>query len=256
MKDKLIEIVSLTAGYGNNIVLKDVRLDIFEDDFIGIIGPNGGGKTTLLKAIIGLIEPLKGTVHRIDTGSKRKFIGYLPQTSQTDMRFPIKVRDVVLSGLMKKESMVGKYSPEEVDSAEHCMHRTGIFELRKKNIGGLSGGQLQRVFLSRALVSSPRLLILDEPSTFVDGNFESELYNILNELKDKMAIVMVSHDIGMVSSYVKSIACVNRQLHYHRSNVITDEILKVYNCPIDLITHGDLPHRVLSKHKHSHESDD
>lgn len=253
---KLVELKSVAAGYETNIVLKDIDFVINDDDFIGIIGPNGGGKTTLLKVIIGLIEPFKGSVYRYHKENGRKFIGYLPQASQTDKRFPISVKDVVLSGMMNNNTLVKNYTPEEKQRADYCMNKTGVYELRKKNIGNLSGGQLQRVFLSRALAASPQLLILDEPSTFVDGNFESELYNILRELRDKMAIVMVSHDIGMVSSYVKSIACVNRCLHYHQSNIITDELLKVYNCPIDLITHGDMPHRVLQKHDHSHESAD
>jgi len=252
--ETLIELVSVTAGYDTSIVLKDIDFVIRDDDFIGIIGPNGGGKTTLLKVIIGLIEPFRGSVKRLYQDDGQRFIGYLPQTSQTDKRFPITVQDVVLSGLMKNGRLIKRYTSEERELASLYMNKTGVYSLKSKNIGNLSGGQLQRVFLSRALVSSPRLLILDEPNTFVDGNFESELYNILNELRNKMAIVMVSHDIGMVSSYVKSIACVNRCLHYHYSNIITDEMLAVYNCPIDLITHGDLPHRVLSKHEHPHGS--
>jgi len=251
---RLIELNSVTAGYENNVAIRDIDFVIHDNDFIGIIGPNGGGKTTLLKVIIGLIEPFRGKVRRFDPEEGRRFIGYLPQTSQVDKRFPITVQDVVLSGLMRNDRMIRRYTSDEKERASLYMNKTGVFPLRKKNIGNLSGGQLQRVFLSRALVSSPELLILDEPSTFVDGNFESELYNILNGLRNIMAIVMVSHDIGMVSSYVKSIACVNKCLHYHNSNIITDEMLAIYNCPIDLITHGDLPHRVLSKHEHPHGS--
>ena len=119
---------------------------------------------------------------------------------------------------------------------------------KKSPIGDLSGGQMQRVFLCRAIISSPRLLILDEPTTYVDSNFEKEFYPILEELNKTIAIVMVSHDLGTICSYVKTIACVNRELHYHHSNLITPEQLQSYHCPLELLTHGPVPHRVLKKH--------
>ena len=129
------------------------------------------------------------------------------------------------------------------------MERTGIEHLRKKVIGELSGGQMQRAFLSRALISKPKLLILDEPNTYVDNKFEGELYELLTKLNEQMAIVIVTHDLGTVSQYVKSIACVNRGLHLHPSNIISQEQLDNYNCPIQLITHGHIPHTVLENHK-------
>jgi zinc transport system ATP-binding protein len=129
------------------------------------------------------------------------------------------------------------------------MEQMGILHLKHKAIGELSGGQMQRVFLARALIASPKLLVLDEPNTYVDKHFEESFYEILKELNEKMAIILVSHDLGIISSYVKSIACVNRHLHYHDSSEITQELLDNYPCPIDLITHGDLPHRVLKTHK-------
>ena len=121
-------------------------------------------------------------------------------------------------------------------------------------IGELSGGQMQRVFLCRAIISSPKILILDEPSTYVDANFENEFYSVLGELNKTMSIVMVSHDLGTICSYVKTIACVNGGLHYHESNLITPEQLKLYNCPIELISHGTVPHRVLLKHDRTIEN--
>jgi zinc transport system ATP-binding protein len=132
--------------------------------------------------------------------------------------------------------------------ANELLEQTGINHLRKRPIGELSGGQLQRVFLCRALIASPRLLILDEPSSYVDNKFENELYGILHELNKEMAIIMVSHDVGTITSYVKTIACVNRQLNYHQSNIITEEQLVDYNCPIQIISHGDVPHTVLEHH--------
>jgi zinc transport system ATP-binding protein len=118
------------------------------------------------------------------------------------------------------------------------------------HIGELSGGQMQKVLLARAIVASPRLLILDEPNTFVDNKFEGELYEILVQLNKDMGIIIVSHDIGTISTYIKTIACVNRGLHYHKSNQISEEQLASYNCPIKLITHGEVPHTVLKKHNH------
>ncbi len=249
---KVVEIQSVFAGYNGDIILNDVSIDIFDDDFIGVIGPNGGGKTTLLNVILGLIKPYKGSVKFCDDlkfGRNNK-IGYLPQQNNIDKKFPITVKDVVLSGLIYGVGFLSRYSKQDKLKAEETLRKIGISDLSKYAIGELSGGQMQKVLLSRAIVSSPRLLILDEPNTFVDNQFEGELYEILNELNKEMAIIIVTHDVGTISSYVKTIACVNRTLHYHKSNIITEEQLASYNCPIKLITHGEVPHTVLKKHSH------
>jgi zinc transport system ATP-binding protein len=244
--EKLLELNNVSAGYDNNIVLADVNMQVFDRDFIGVIGPNGGGKTTLVKVILGLLKPMKGeiTFHE----NTHNFIGYLPQINRIDSKFPITVLDVVLSGLMSQNQMITGFNKLVKKRAEELLEQTGITHLRKRPIGELSGGQLQRVFLCRALIASPRLLILDEPSSYVDNKFENELYGILHELNKEMAIIMVSHDVGTITSYVKTIACVNRQLNYHQSNVITEEQLVDYNCPIQIISHGDVPHTVLEHH--------
>ncbi len=249
---KILEIKSVFAGYNDELILKDVSLDIFDDDFIGIIGPNGGGKTTLLKVILGLIKPIRGDVKLCDDlkTERNNRIGYLPQQNKIDKKFPITVRDVVLSGLIFGSGLFLKHSKEDKTKVDEILNRLGIISLKKLPIGELSGGQMQKVLLARAIVSSPRLLILDEPNTFVDNQFEGELYAILNELNKEMAIVIVTHDVGTISSYVKTIACVNRGLHYHKSNKISEEQLALYNCPIKLISHGDVPHTVLKTHKH------
>jgi len=249
---KIVEIESVYAGYDDEVILQDVSLDIFDDDFIGVIGPNGGGKTTLLNVILGLIKPYKGTVTFCDDLKlhRNNKIGYLPQLNKIDKKFPITVKDVVLSGLIYGTGMMNRHSKLDKVKAERTLDRIGIANLKKYPIGELSGGQMQKVLLARAIVSSPRLLILDEPNTFVDNQFEGELYEILNELNQEMAIMIVTHDVGTVSSYVKTIACVNRQLHYHKSNIISEEQLALYNCPIKLITHGEVPHTVLKTHNH------
>lgn len=248
----IVELKNVTAGYGDEVILKNVNLTIREQDFIGVIGPNGGGKTTLVKVILGLIGTMHGKVvhHANDNAEKsRHAIGYLPQVNRTDRRFPITVLDVVLSGLAGPKKLFNRFSKKDVQKARNLLQKTGISHLALKNIGDLSGGQIQRVFLCRAIISDPGLLILDEPNTFVDNKFESDLYNILKELNKRMAIMIISHDVGTITYYVKTIACVNRELHYHESNVISEQQLAAYNCPIQIITHGEVPHTVLHQHE-------
>jgi zinc transport system ATP-binding protein len=247
---KLVEIKNLTATYNGLVALGHVNLSVFDNDFIGIIGPNGGGKTTLLKVILGLVKPSEGSINYNLAGGDKMFnIGYLPQQFSADNKFPISVEQVVLSGLLHKGNISGGHSGTDREKANEVLIKVGIPGLRNKAFGELSGGEAQRTLLARAIVSSPQLLLLDEPDTYVDQAFERELFSILKELNKKMAILIVSHDAGMISSYVKTIACVNKELHYHPSNEINNEILKAYNCPIDLITHGTVPHRVLKEHK-------
>lgn len=248
---KLIEIQNLSAGYDSQVVLENVSLDIFSNDFIGVIGPNGGGKTTLIKTILGLIKPISGEVKLL---INKKNIGYLPQVNQIDKRFPITVFDVIRSGKADTALFSSFHkNRNEVEKAESLLQEMGISALRNKSIGELSGGQMQRVFLCRALMNEPQLLILDEPSTYVDNNFEGELNLKLKELSDRMAILLISHDIGTISFFVKTIACVNRSLHHHPSNIISKEQLTSYNCPLQIVTHGNIPHTVLKLHDEHHE---
>jgi zinc transport system ATP-binding protein len=247
----LIEIRHLTVGYEENIILSDVSLTIYDKDFIGVIGPNGGGKTTLLKAILGLLQPFRGEVvfHDCMTEGNHHRIGYLPQINNIDRKFPISVSEVVKSGLMSKKSIIKKYAQKDLEYAGELMNDMGIYEIRNKAIGELSGGQIQRTLLCRALVNQPKLLVLDEPNTYVDNRFEKELYEKLRRFNENIAILLVSHDIGTISTYVKSIACVNHSLHYHPGNKITPELMEAYECPIQIITHGKIPHTVLHQHE-------
>lgn len=247
--ESLIKIEDLSVGYDKVPVLQNLNLEIFEKDFLGVIGPNGGGKTTLLKAILGLVKPFKGKiVFRRDLEGKKKPIGYLPQVKHIDSKFPITVFDVVRSGSIMQNTILPAKSTKQ--KVADILHEMGIYEIRNKAIGELSGGQMQRVFLCRALISNPKLIILDEPDTFVDNRFEGELYEKLRMLNEEIAIILVSHDVGTISSYVKTIACVNGDLHYHPSNKITQDQLDGYNCPIQIISHGEIPHTIL---KHHHE---
>ena len=245
--DSLIKIDNLTVGYEKIPVLRQVNLEIFDNDFLGVIGPNGGGKTTLLKAILGLLKPFSGKIiFRSDLEGQRKPFGYLPQVKHIDKKFPITVFDIVKSGEIMRKN--GKADRDIKDNVASLLQEMGIYDIRNKAIGQLSGGQMQRVFLCRALLSDPKVLILDEPDTFVDNRFEGELYEKLHLLNQKMAIILVSHDVGTISTYVKTIACINRNLHYHPSNKITQEQLDGYNCPIQIISHGEIPHTILKHH--------
>ena len=244
----LLRLENISAGYNGDTVLSDVSIEIRENDFMGVIGPNGGGKTTLLKVILGLISPFSGKLI-FNQGLITPYnIGYLPQMSEGDISFPVSVRDIILSGLMQSRGAMARMKNTDRELSGTVMKDLGIWHLRNRCLSELSGGELQRVYLGSALIGEPRLLLLDEPGNFVDSSFEQGFYDKLRELNRKMAGVMVSHDDGTISAYVKSFACVNGNLHYHDSGKITNDQLKGYGCPIQLIAHGDVPHTVLQKH--------
>ncbi|MGN0006992.1 MAG: metal ABC transporter ATP-binding protein [Alistipes sp.] len=246
----LVSIRDVSVRYGNYTALEHVCLDIFDDDFIGIIGPNGGGKTTLVKSILGAI-PYSGTITHAPSlySNGKRLIGYMPQQSDFDRKFPISVVDVVMSGLQAEKGFLHGYTRRDKALAMELLEMADIADIADSQIGDISGGQLQRALLCRAVILSPKMLILDEPANFVDNRFENELYALLHRLNDKMAIVMVSHDIGTITSVVKNIVCVNRHVHRHDSNVITQEQLDNYQCPIQIVTHGTVPHTVLDIHE-------
>jgi zinc transport system ATP-binding protein len=244
----LFEMNYVSVSYGSNIALEDADLKICDNDFIGVIGPNGGGKTTLLKVILGLVKPYKGTLEFNHELLGNNNIGYLPQMSTGDNNFPVTVKDVILSGLMMRKGLISMMSASDKKKASKVIEELGLSDLTDSSLSELSGGQLQRVFLGRAVIGDPRLLLLDEPGNFVDTNFENDFYEKLRILNNRMAIMMVSHDVGTISAHIKSFACINRHLHYHPSSEITNEELLAYGCPIQLITHGEVPHTVLKKH--------
>ena len=245
----LLEMHSLSASYGANVVLHDVNFKVNENDFIGVIGPNGGGKTTLLKIILGLLKPASGKIVFNEDLLDGNSIGYLPQMSTGDINYPVTVNDIILSGLMIRKSAISRMSSEDKSKASRVIDELGLKGMAKSTLNELSGGQMQRVFLGRAIIGDPRLLLLDEPGNFVDTTFENDFYEKLRDLNKRMAILMVSHDVGTISAHIKSFACVNRSLHYHPSHEITNEDLLAYGCPIQLVTHGDVPHTVLKYHK-------
>lgn len=250
-KNILVHIDNLEVGYEEKIVLHHVNLTIYEKDFLGIIGPNGGGKTTLIKSIMGLKDIQKGQIEFYKNGTKVNHIGigYLPQYNQVDKRFPINVEEVVLSGLDTPKNIWKRYTGKQKQQVRETIMKMGLSGLEKRSIGTLSGGQLQRALLARAVVSQPDLLILDEPDTYIDKKFEAHLYDLLTEINEDSAIILVSHDLGSVIQNVRSIACVNETVDYHPQNDISEDwIQNRMGCPIELIGHGDLPHRVLKNH--------
>jgi len=250
--NKIIELKNIWVSFEEQVVLEDINLTIRKEDFLGIIGPNGAGKTTLLKLILGLIKPNRGEVLVLGRQPKdaRKFIGYVPQTTVFDKEFPISVWEVVLLGRLNQVGWLRRFNSEDRKFAEEALKTVGMWHLKDRQIGQLSGGQRQRVFIARALTQNPKLLILDEPTASVDKPMQVGVYDLLEKLKKEMTIILVSHDIGAVASFVNKIACLNRKLFYHDSKEITAEHLEaVYECPVDLIAHG-VPHRILKEHKH------
>ncbi len=232
-------------------VLEEVNLSINQYDFLGIIGPNGGGKTTLLKVILGLLKPSRGQVsvfgHTPERG--REFVGYVPQYSLFDREFPVNVLNVVLMGRLKHAKRFKRYSEEDKEFAYEALETVEMHDFKDAQIGKLSGGQQQRIFIARALVAERKLLLLDEPMASVDSPMQTELYELFEKLRHQMAIVLVSHDISAVSIYVDKIACLNRKLFYHNTKELTAEDFEAtYQCPVEIIAHG-VPHRVLREHK-------
>lgn len=254
MDNPIIEVKNLSAGYDGRTVLRNINLSICQRDFLGIIGPNGGGKTTLIKCILGLLKPTGGEIvfHSSRRATSTQFtMGYLPQYNSIDRKFPITVEEVILSGLSSKKSLISRFTTAHREKAREVIARMGLEGLEERAIGALSGGQLQRALLGRAIISDPEIVILDEPSTYIDKRFEARLYELLAEINKDCAIILVSHDIGTVLQQVKSIACVNETLDYHPDAGITGEWLeRNFHCPIELLGHGTLPHRILGEHKH------
>ena len=249
--ETIIEIRNVWFSYAEYPVLKDVDLDVQQGEFLAIIGPNGGGKTTLLKLILGILKPDRGSV-RVFGEEPRKAagrIGYVPQETSFNRNFPITVFDVALMGKLGEDRRKRGDSKRERESVQESLRRVDMWKYRNRRIGELSGGQRQRVFIARALASEPEILFLDEPTASVDVEGQSTLYHFFNELNKTVTIVVVSHDVNVLSSYVKSVACVNQRVFFHDESEITPDMLQqAYHCPVELIAHG-VPHRVLRLHE-------
>jgi zinc transport system ATP-binding protein len=256
MKKTIIETQNLNFSYHRQLVLRGVNLSIQSGDFMAMIGPNGGGKTTLLKLMLGLLKAESGSIRIFGNTPKdvSHRIGYVPQDIHINQNFPISASDVVLMGKLKPGKGRSRHSKEDRLAALQALEQVGMEKYCKQRIGELSGGQKQRVFIARALVTNPDILFLDEPTASIDNKGQNEFYALLKELNHKITIIVVSHDLMVISRYVKSVACVNQRLHYHGQAELTGKMIEMMydckieeTCPVELIAHG-LPHRVLHKH--------
>jgi zinc transport system ATP-binding protein len=256
MNDDIVIIEDVTFAYNGQMVLENVNMAIRPGDFIAMIGPNGGGKTTLLKLILGLLKPNRGSIRVMGDSAEKasRHIGYVPQDAHMNRHFPISALDVVMMGRLKPGRRF-KTTDKDRRVVLDALERMEMAAYADTRIGKLSGGQRQRVFIARALVTKPRLMLLDEPTAGIDSKGQADFFQLLKKLNTEMTILIVSHDLLVISTYVKSVACVNRHLHYHPQAEITGEMLETMYpstgetvCPVELVAHG-LPHRVLTDHK-------
>lgn len=250
--NEVISVRNLWAGYDDDVVLEDINFSVKAHDFIGLIGPNGGGKTTLMRVLLGLVKPMRGQVAIMGKPPElgREHIGYVPQIIDFDRSFPITIFDVVRMGRLGHRRLFQRYNTQDNEIALAALRDVEMESLQDAPIGELSGGQRQRVLIARALASQPQILLLDEPTSSIDPKVSLNIYELLQRLNEHMAIILISHDMNAISSYVKTIGCVSRKMFYHAEKAVTAQMLEAaYQCPIDLIAHG-LPHRHLHEHVH------
>jgi len=250
MGEPLVSIRELSFAYNGQPVLENICLDVAPGDFIAMIGPNGGGKTTLLKLILGLLKPDLGQIRVLGQTPPKAtpMIGYVPQNVSINNRFPITAIDVVLMGrLGTAGSGNGAVDRREAMAA---LDRLAMGAMAKKKIGALSGGQRQRVFIARALVTRPKLLLLDEPTASIDTKGQADFYAMLKQLNRDVTILVVSHDLLVISTFVKSVACVNKGLHHHRHAEITGEMIEtLYPCTVEQVCPVEMVSHALSRSK-------
>lgn len=243
----VVSLEGVSFAYDRTPALHEVDFELRAGDFVGIIGPNAGGKTTLLRLILGLLKPDEGSIRVFGLSplEARGRVGYVPQYARFDRSFPIKVRSAVAMGALGRGGPKGAAA---VEAVERALARMDLVDVAERQIGALSGGQLQRTLIARALVAAPSLLLLDEPTASLDTRIGRSVYELLEELAEEITVVLVSHDIGVISRHVQTIACLNVDMHYHNSRELTPEMVEAaYGCPVDLVAHGH-PHRVLGEH--------
>ncbi|HEU18703.1 MAG TPA: ABC transporter ATP-binding protein [Deltaproteobacteria bacterium] len=244
METPVIEFENVTFSYDGLPVLRDVSLMVEDRDFLAVVGPNAGGKTTILKLMLGLLKPRSGTVRVLGNSpeSARKHIGYMPQYTSLDMMFPVNVLDVVLMGRLG-ENKLGFFRKRDRDIARDSLQMVEMSGFDDRPFSDLSGGQRQRVLIARALASNPEILLLDEPTSNIDVAVETGLFEILHELNQSKTIVLVTHDLGFVSSFVKHVACVNRRVIVHPTSEITGELINdIYGTDVHMVRHDHSVH--------------
>ncbi len=237
----VISVKDVTFSYGGPVVLEDVHLDVEDGEFLGVVGPNAGGKSTLLRLMLGLLEPTTGSIEvgGRDPSEGSRAIGYVPQYPPFARDFPITVEQTVLLGRLGTARALGGYSRRDRDVANRVMTETESLNIRGRRLNTLSGGQLQRVLLARALASEPKILMLDEPTANIDVRMESDIYELLRNLNQRATIIVVSHDIGFISQYVGRVACVNRTLICHATLAIDGKVIQeLYGGDVHMVEHS------------------
>lgn len=233
---KILEIKDLSFEYTKNIkVLENINLEINSEDFLAIIGPNGGGKSTLLKLILGLLKTNSGSIIK---NVENEQIGYVPQNTNLNTDFPITALEVVLMGHITAKKRIFGYAKEDIACAKHSLEQVGMKGFENRKIGDLSGGQRQRVFIARALCSNPKVILLDEPTASIDVKGQNEIYELLKQLNKDICIVVVSHDISVLLNYAKKVAHVNKNLVYHSLENIQENIKTTdeHLCEVELLS--------------------
>ncbi len=236
----VIQLDDVSFSYGGPLILKNIDLAVERGEFLGLVGPNAGGKTTLLKIILGLLVPLSGRVSVMDKSPPdgRAAIGYCPQYAAFSRDFPITVADTVLLSRLGNTRLIGGYRPDDRVVANRAMDATEILDIKARTLASLSGGQLQRVLIARALACEPEILILDEPTANIDLRVGGDIFDLLKKLNERMTIIVVSHDIGFISEYVTRVACLNRTLVCHETAALTGEFVEqLYGSHVRMIDH-------------------
>ena len=245
-----IAIRDLWVYRGRDCILEDINLTVPPGDFLGLIGPNGGGKTTLFQVLLGLLSPQQGQVRllgqAVSTGRLR--VGYVPQAVHGDRHFPISVWEVVGMGRLSPHALLRRRSAQDARQIEQALRHLELWQHRHCSMGRLSAGQQQRAYLARALACNPQILLLDEPAASIDSQASTNIYALLQRWSERITVVMASHDIGVLASYVKTVGYLNRRLIHHGSGPLPHAALEqAYQCPIEAIAHG-VPHRVFPQH--------
>jgi len=239
--EPVIELRGVSFAYGAVPVLEGVDLAVPHGEFLGIVGPNAGGKSTLLKLILGLLEPTAGRIRVLGRSARiaSRDIGYVPQYPAFARDFPVTVEQVVLTGRLGPGRLLGGYRPQDREYARWVMTQTEIADLAHRRIATLSGGQLQRVLVARALACEPQILILDEPTANIDMRVESDIFDLLRVLNQRMTILVVSHDVGFISAYVRRVACVSRTLLCHATESIDGQVIHdLYGGDVRRVAHA------------------
>ncbi len=226
----IVECRKLSFGYLESLVLEEVDFTIHRGESLCVIGPNGGGKSTLVKLILGLIEPVQGSLKILGQSPRKaqRAMGYVPQAMRFDAQFPISALDIVLMGRLDR-LVVGSFSRKCREAARAALDEVGMADLSHRPFSDLSGGERQRVMIARALACDPELLLLDEPTANIDLSVEAQLIETLVKLRHKMTIIMVTHDLDLVSSIGDSVLCVNHRVHRHSLPISGETIKEIYS---------------------------